>query len=161
MRKFEIQMVLNKIRDARQDWAKAQNTFNTDVEYLMPRLLNEAAANFMSSEEVAREVGMPKSRVRAMMRKNNLHLKDGKRLMAKTAAEALQSNAEIMGVRPHDIDLMSPLAYLPMGKELRQAYTDKTRRTVTELHEDLGERIADCGCCTIVDTVALNELKAK
>lgn len=24
---------------------------------------------------------------------------------------------------------------------------------------DLGERPADCGCCTIVDTVALNELK--
>lgn len=133
MQKFDVQIALEGVREARGLWSKAMRKFQSDVEKVMTRLLHEAAANFMSVEEVARHSGMSPKRVRSMMREAGLNPRDGKTLLSKQAAEALASNADLLGIAPHEMDLMSPLAYLPAGSELRQQITDKSVSGVTEL----------------------------
>lgn len=123
MKKFDVITALGQIRRARQEWTVSQTSFTADVEVLMKRLINEAAVNMMSAEDVARLSGFPVKRIRAMMRANNLNPKNGKRLLAKTAAATLSDNAALLGVEPREFDLMSPLAYLPMGSGLRQLLT--------------------------------------
>lgn len=136
MKKFDVQIALEGVRDAKSQWARAVRTFNADVEKVLVRLLHEASANYMSPEEVARHSGLSPKRVRDLMRANGLNPRDGKRVLAASAAKALAENAALLGIRPHDMDLMSPLAYLPMGSQMKQALTDKAVARVTELPED-------------------------
>lgn len=135
MKKFDVQIALEGIHEARSKWGAAQAKFNADVEYVMARLLNEAAVNFMSAEEVAKASGLTVKRVRLMMRKHGLDPRKGKRLLAQHAAEALAENAALLGIEPHEMDLMSPLAYLPMGQEMRKFLETKTVSQVHELPE--------------------------
>lgn len=120
MDRFGIQLNLEHVAQAREKWAMAYAKFASEVDYMMSRLLNEAAINRLSVEQVARWSGMKPSRVRRLMRDNNLNPKQSKTLLAQTAAEALQENAALLGIEPWEMDLMSPLAYLPMGSELRE-----------------------------------------
>lgn len=133
MRKFDVQIALEGVREAREKWFFAQQRFNTDVDFVMTRLLHEAARNFMSVDEVARMSALTPKRVRELMRRAGLDPKSGKRLLAKQAAEALAKNSELLGIEPHEMDLTSPLAYLPMGSELRQQLIDARVHRVTEL----------------------------
>lgn len=132
MRKFDVQIALEGIAEARERWDSANKKFKADVEYLMTRLLNEAAVNHMSAEEIAKASGLTVKRVRALMRKMTLDPKKGKRLLAKQAAETLAENAALLGIEPHEMDLMSPLAYLPMGEEMRRKYQNQTVSQVTD-----------------------------
>ena len=136
MKKFDVQIALEGIREAKAEWAKAVRAFNADVEKVLVRLLHEASVNYMSPEEVARFSGLSTKRVRSLMCEHGLNPRDGKRMLADSAAKALADNAALLGIRPHDMDLMSPLAYLPMGSQLRQELTDKAVARVTELPED-------------------------
>ena len=120
MNKTAVVISLAAIREARAKWVAAHAGFNTDVDKIMKRLLNEAAVNMMNADEVARLSGLTVKRVRIMMRANNLNPRNGKRLLARTASETLAANAELMGIEPREMDLMSPLAYLPMGSHLRE-----------------------------------------
>lgn len=133
---FDVQIALEGLADARREWSRAMRAFNADSERVLIRLLHEAAANYMSAEQVAKFSGLSPKRIRTLMRDNGLNPRDGKRVLAKHAAEALQSNAELLGIAPHQMDLMSPLAYLPAGSLLRQQITDKTVSGVTELPDD-------------------------
>lgn len=135
MNKFDVQMALNTIREARAQWLDGYRNFNLDTYYIMRRLLNEAAVNYMSAEDVARESGFTVKAVREFMRQNGLNPKNGKRLLAKTAAKALTENAALLGITPQSMDMMSPLAYLPMGEKLKRELIDKPSQ-VTELPED-------------------------
>lgn len=135
MRKFDVQIALEGVREAREKWFFAQQRFNTDVDFVMTRLLHEAARNFMSVDEVARMSALTPKRVRELMRRAGLDPKSGKRLLAKQAAEALAQNSELLGIEPHEMDLTSPLAYLPMGSELKQKLTDARVHRVTELDD--------------------------
>lgn len=133
MRKFDVQIALEGIREAQGKWQKAVLTFNSDVDYAITRLLHEAAVNYMSVDQVAHASGMTAKRVRLLMRKAGLDPKSGKRLLAKQAAEALAENSALLGIEPHEMDLTSPLAYLPMGSELKQQLLDARVARVTEL----------------------------
>lgn len=135
MLKFHVVSALENLRDAKAEWAKAVTKFNADVEFMMRRLLHEAAHNYMSAEEVARASGMTTKRIRDLMRKNGLNPRDGKTLLAKHAAEALHENSALLGIEPHEMDLMSPLAYLPMGKALREELQNQTISQVHEIEE--------------------------
>jgi len=144
MQKFDVQIALEGIREARSKWAAAQSKFNADVEVLLMRLLNEAAVNFMSAEEVAKASGLTVKRVRILMRKHGLNPKVGKRLLAQRAAETLAENAALLGIDPHEMDLMSPLAYLPMGQEMRKFLETKTVSQVHELPDETAvERLTE------------------
>lgn len=133
---FDVQIALEGLAEARREWSRAMRAFNADSERVLIRLLHEAAANYMSVEQVAKFSGLAPKRIRTLMRDNGLNPRDGKRVLAKHAAEALQSNAELLGIAPHQMDLMSPLAYLPAGSVLRQELTDKTTAGVTELEDE-------------------------
>jgi hypothetical protein len=169
MQKFDVVIALEGVREAKWAWAKAVTKFNADIEYIMARLLHEAARNYMSPEEVAHASGFTTKRIRILMRAAGLDPKKGKTLLSKLAAETLAENAALMGIAPHEMDLMSPLAYLPMGDKMRRELAEQAVSRVTELPEDdavsgnidLGERPGDCQCCTVVDTVALRQLQAK
>lgn len=119
MDRQSVEEGLRKVAEARKEWALAQAKFNADIEDTLDVLLNEAAANRMSPEQIGRSLGKPPSRVRDLMRRHGLNPRDGKNVLAKQAAEALEHNAAVMGIDVTDIDLTSPLAYLPAGALLR------------------------------------------
>jgi len=83
----------------------------------------------------------PKS-IRSKMRALGLDPRSGKRVLSKTASSALLENSAIMGIEPGEMDLTSPLAYLPMGEELRKRYQDKTLARVTELEPDFHSEVS-------------------
>lgn len=137
MRKFDVQIALEGVSDARGKWFFAHHKFLSDVDYVMTRLIHEAAANMMSVDDVAVASSLTSTKVRELMRKSGLDPRSGKRLLAKAAAEALAENAELMGIEPHEMDLTSPLAYLPMGSELKQQLIDARVHRVTELPDEV------------------------
>lgn len=147
MKKFDVQIALEGIAEAKGKWSAGMRKFNDDVDHVMARLLHEAAANFMSVNEVAQASGLTTMRVRKMMRDAGLDPRKNKTLLAKSAADALQSNADLLGIEPHEMDLTSPLAYLPMGDELRQRLLDARVHRVTELPEDEVSGNLVCDCC--------------
>lgn len=135
MKQYEVTATLNRIRDARKAVIEAHRDINTQAARSMRRLLFEAAQNRMSVEEVAKASGYTKARIRALMRQHGLDPRWSKTLLEKHAAASLAENAELLGIDPVDMDLMSPLAYLPAGEQLRRD-VDQTRvRAVTELTE--------------------------
>lgn len=157
MKKFDVQIALEGIAEAKGEWAKAIRKFNADVERALVRLLHEASANYMSVEEVARHSGLSPKRVRTLMRDHGLNPRLGKRVLADSAAKALHENAALMGIRPHDMDLMSPLAYLPMGSKMRQELTDKAVSKVTELpDESIPPAERECQCKVPLPSGSLN-----
>lgn len=133
MKKADIIEALHKVREAKHVWAREQATFNSSVEAVMTRLLHEAAVQRMSPEEVARESGFTPKRIRAIMRIIGLNPRDGKHLLSAKAGEALANNAALLGIEPRDMDLMSPLAYLPMGEQMKRELQQRTVSQVTEL----------------------------
>lgn len=133
--------MLGQIAEAKRERAKRIAEFDSGVAAVMSRLLHEAARNYMSVEEVAKAGGFTVKRVRQMMRDVGLNPRDGKNLLSKKAAEALSNNAALLGVEPGEMDLMSPLAYLPMGEQLRRELQDKTVSKVTELPEVSGNTV--------------------
>ena len=159
MLKYEVMVALNKVAEAKVAWWAANREFNEQSDLLMRRLLNEAAINLMSAEDVARESGLTLARVRRLMRLNSLNPRNGKRLLAEEAAKNLRDNAELMGVEVYDIDLMSPLAYLPAGKKIREDVAASRTAGVTEIPEVHGINYVDhqvgCGHIAYNDPVLI------
>jgi hypothetical protein len=116
----EIQAALRRVHDARERWVAEHASFTVNVDTIMRRLIHEAAAAFMSAEQVSSLSGITVKRIRALMRTYDLDPKGGKQMLSRKAAEALANNAELLGIEPSEMDLMSPLAYLPAGSELRK-----------------------------------------
>lgn len=135
MKKFDVIIALESVQSAKREWAAGVTMFNASVDTLMSRLLHEAAANYMSPEEVARASGFTPKRVRQMMRDRGLNPRDGKTVLNQKASEALANNAALLGIEPSEMDLMSPLAYLPMGEKMKRELQDKT---VSQVHEVSG-----------------------
>lgn len=131
MNKFEIVINLEHIAEQRNKWNAAYNEFGKAVDQSMRRLIHEAAAQRMSVFEVSKAVGMAPSQIKTRMRAMNLNPTTGKTLLSRQAAAVLESNAEIMGIKPHEIDLMSPLVYLPAGKDVFL----ETNKGVTDLDD--------------------------
>jgi len=143
MKKADIIEALVKVRVAKAQWAVAQTKFNSDVEAIMTRLLHEAAVARMSDTEVANASGFTVKRIRMIMRVIGLNPRDGKNLLSAKAAEALANNATLLGIEPSEMDLMSPLAYLPMGEQMKRELQEKTVSQVTEVSGNFYERLAD------------------
>lgn len=120
MKTDEVTAALGVVAEAKAEWTKARAKFDSDVALVMARLLNEAALNMMTAQQISKASGLTVKRVRQLMRDHGLNPKVGRRELAKHAAEALQENSSLLGIEPHEMDLMSPLAYLPMGSEMRK-----------------------------------------
>lgn len=120
MNKFEIDLNLEHVAAQRKVWNDAAREFGDRVDKAMKRLIHEAAAARMSHVEVAKKAGFTTAQIKARMKTMGLNPTTGRSLLSKQAAAVLASNAEIMGIQPHEIDLMSPLAYLPAGSLLKE-----------------------------------------
>ena len=143
MEKFEIEINLEHIAAQRKAWNEAANEFGKRVDRAMKRLIHEAAAMRMSATTVAKLSGFSTAQIKARMKAMNLNPTTGKTLLSKQAAAVLESNAEIMGIQPHEIDLMSPLAYLPAGSLLKSDASTKGVFTIPgELMEGFPETSA-------------------
>lgn len=137
MQKFDVTIRMEKVAEARAKWTASKREFDEAVNKVMGRLLNEAAVAFMSVDEVSKASGLSKLQVRNLMRANGLDPRDGKALLAKSAAKALDENAALLGIDPVDMDLTSPLAYLPMGDALRrELQSEATRQGVKEIPDE-------------------------
>ena len=122
----EVTRALRTVREAKQSWNDARREFDHEAERITKRLIFEASANRMTVNEVARASGLTTAQVRTRMRRYGL-VGQGKSLLAQTAADALRRNAELLGVEPSDIDLMSPLAYLDAGRDaLNNTYSARS-----------------------------------
>lgn len=120
MNRTETEAALEQVGVAHMQWNDAKVDLTIQTNRIMRRLIHEAIANRMSADDVARLSGYTVKRVRDIMRTYDLDPKSGKQLLSRKAAEALANNAELLGIEPSEMDLMSPLAYLPAGSELRK-----------------------------------------
>lgn len=161
MNKTEVQISLTQARQAREQWGAARQEFFSGYTKTVRRLLHEAVANYMAPREIAQLLGIGHSQVRKDMRAAGLDPKQGRRVLADSAAAALVGNAELLGIDPSQMDLTSPLAYLPAGEALRREVQD---RTISQVHEfpetepDLTLPMADrrCQCRVPASTGTLN-----
>lgn len=135
MDKATVAREMERVREAEAKWKAGREEFQANVTKVVNRLIHEATRHRMSVEKVSELTGYSPIKVRQIMRENGLNPKTGRNLLSKQASEALHSNAELLGVEPHKMNLLSPLAYLPMGEEMRQALTDATTAPVTEFPE--------------------------
>lgn len=142
MNKTGIITALTHAREAREKWGTARAEFFSAYETVLTRLLHEACANFMGDTEIARHLGVSPASVRKMMRARGLTGRS-QNVLSKTAAEALANNAALLGIEPAEMDLMSPLAYLPMGSEMRKQIAANAVSQVRSLEEDLA--LDPCG----------------
>lgn len=142
MNQQEITAALGDLREAREKWRKGHIDFRSAYDTVLSRLIYEAAANYMSAAQIALCLGTTPKAVRASMRILGLDPRAGKRALNAMASDAMQTNAALMGIDPKDMDLMSPLAYLPMGKDLRRQLEDRTVRTVDPDPSDDAGRVS-------------------
>lgn len=151
----EITVALGQVAQAQRQFTETAKQWRETFDKTMKRLVYEAAANRLSVEDVSRASNLSPSRVRSIMRANHLNPKMGKNLLAQTASEALRGNAELLGITPDQMDLMSPLAYLPAGSVLRQAVTDNVLAgsVVTALPETLAEDGTWCLGCRLFEDI--------
>jgi hypothetical protein len=146
MKQFEVELALQHVATEMSKWNEAHHNFLREVGKIMDRLIHEAVANRMSVEQIAGLTGFTKHRIRRQMKQMGLDYRYSKTALADSAAKALKSNAELLGVDPLDIDLSSPLAYLPMGSELRTQLQSDAVKGVKELDDDLtpaGKRLRE------------------
>lgn len=137
MQQADVREALTELKEARSQWGKAHAEFNDAAEKVAVRLIHEAIAARMSVEDVARHGGLTPKRVRVLMRQHGLDPRNGKGMLAENAATALRENATLLGIDPKDMDLTSPLAYLPMGESLRhQIIHSRSIHEVADLLED-------------------------
>lgn len=138
MRKADVLTQMYRVREAQSLWRAGYRDAQKALDKITGRLLLEAARNFISIDEAAGSLGLTPKRVRSRLRL--LGVKPGwDSLMSKQAARALTENAELMGIEPAKMDLLSPLAYLPMGSELRE-FLETKGKTMQELSgTDLAE----------------------
>lgn len=120
MNRRDTEDQLRQVGNARATWNTAHREVVLKTDMIMRRLIHEAIANRMSVEQVSNLCGYTVRQVRSLMRIYDLDPKSGKQLLSRKAAEALANNAALLGIEPRDMDLMSPLAYLPAGSELRK-----------------------------------------
>lgn len=119
MNREELKAAFARADAAVREWDVAIARFQSEIQRVRIALITEAVANRMSASQVAEISDMAVRQVRSVMRAAGLDPKWGQRLLAKQAASALVDNANLLGIDPQDMDLTSPLAYLPMGQELR------------------------------------------
>jgi hypothetical protein len=169
MLQFEVELALQEVAQEVQKWKVAYHDFLQGVNRVMDRLIHEAVANRMSVEQIAGLSGLTKHRIRRQMKQMGLDYRTSKTALAHSAAEALKNNAALLGVDPLDMDLSSPLAYLPGGSQLRTKMQSEAVKGVKDLDEMQGEivlhetghvaeHVAHCTantCC--VKTVLSNE----
>lgn len=148
MNKFGVTMALGRVHEARSKWNSAKRDFDEAVDKVMAVLLHEAARALMTQQEVAAASGLPVKRVRDLMRKHGLNPRDGKQMLSRQAAKALNENADLLGIKPQEMDLTSPLAYLPMGDEMRRQLADAQVKRVQEFPETVTDEVnVECPSC--------------
>lgn len=152
MKKTDVLIALERVDAAHRAWTQARIEFLSGSNAVMNLLVHEAAANYMSVDDIAKASGFTAKRVREMMRNAGLDPKNGKRLLSQKAAEALATNAALMGIEPGDMDLMSPLAYLPMGSKMKRELQDARTSQVTEVPEVSGNLLARVGAIIAEET---------
>lgn len=133
MEKFIVELNLQHVRDARAAFSEASKKHAEDISAAMTRLIREAAVQMMSPQEVARHSGFTTAQIKTRMKAIDLNPTKGKRLLSQHAAKVLARNAEMLGVERTEIDLMSPLAYLPAG--------DVTAFLETQVKPDIDEML--------------------
>lgn len=111
----EVTRALRTVRQTKRAWNDAKRVLDAEAEKVLKRLIYEAIANRMSVNEVAVASGLTTQQVRARLKRYGM-ANMGKSLLSQTAADALRDNAAMLGVETHEIDLMSPLAYLSAGQ---------------------------------------------
>lgn len=136
MKMLTVVAGLEKMREAREAWGKGRTEFFAAYDILLRRYIYEGCANYMGANQMAGALGVSPRTIRTKMRSMGLDPKGGKRTLNATASEAMLENAALMGIEPSEMDLTSPLAYLPMGSQLRQQLQDQSLAS-SRTHEDV------------------------
>lgn len=147
MDKFGVELAMNELRENKRAWLAAKRQFDRAWTDSFIRLMHAGIEAFMSVDQMSKASGMTRRWIRAQMRHEGLDPKRSKTALSKAAAAAVQENAALLGIRPQEINLMSPLAYLPMGSAMREELA--TQGTVDQpltLPVPLQELVGDFQC---------------
>lgn len=128
MNREELKAAFAQADAAAKRWDVAIARFQSEIKRVRIALVTEAVAHRMSASQVSEISDLNVTQVRRVMRAAGLDPKWGQGLLAKQAASALIENANLLGIDPKDMDLTSPLAYLPMGEELRAVLEAKAEK---------------------------------
>lgn len=132
----KITTLLRSLAVKRAEWNRADKRFRAEYEAHLKALLYEASYRMMTVEQVATALHLTTKQVRAAMRRYDLNPKHGRKFLSDKAGKALHQNAELLGLDPTEMDFTSPLAYLPMGEQMKAELAEaKTPETVTEIEE--------------------------
>lgn len=133
MKQPVVQKALEDLRDKREQWQRKRQDFLSGYDFVMSRLILEACANYMSAEKIAEALGVSKKVIRSRMRTLGLDPRKGTTTLSQSASSAMLENAAIMGIDPSEMDLLSPLAYLPMGQQMKDEFHRSRVSQVTEI----------------------------
>jgi len=124
----QIRSGLRQIGQARAAWHEGITNFRASVEGITDRFLVEAARDRIAVHEVARLLGVRPAWVRSRMRDIGFETGRSEAALSRQAHAIIERNAEILGIDIKDIDLTSPLAYLPAGKDLLKQINSGLRK---------------------------------
>jgi hypothetical protein len=119
MKQTEVLAHLRRVKHAKEVRSEVLQDIGIGINTLMRRVLHEAVANRMSPEQIADATGYTPLRIRDWLSTLGLDPSLGKTVLSRNAAAALATNSELLMIEPDEL-LMSPLAYLPMGKRLKR-----------------------------------------
>lgn len=142
----QIKEAFDRVNAAREQLNLAKAGTEAEIERVVTRLLHECLAKRMSPSHIAEMAGWRVKEVRAAMRARGIEPKNGKGVLAKQSSAALIDNAHLLGIEPEEMDLASPLAYLPMGAELREFLETNPAKAVKPEQSVVAEGLW-CGSC--------------
>ncbi len=119
MTHHEVTAALEHLRAAESEWLTARAKYNSDSEALLSALLLRGLEVRLSPEDIGRASGIGATAMRRRVRALGLNTRRGAAALSREASETLRENAALLGIAPEDVDLLSPLAYLPAGPALR------------------------------------------
>lgn len=118
--KEDLIAAMHKVREQDEAWRGAYRSYQEAQRGYRDRLILLGLRARMPVTGIALHLGCTPKSVMSSYRR--LGLSGGRRNnylpLADAAAKALERNSEVLGVRPDEISLMSPLAYLPVGDDL-------------------------------------------
>lgn len=145
--KQDVLDLLNSLKAVRDSFAVVRVRHIAETSTVARRLFIEGAVNYMSPEEMAQASGYTPKAVRMYLREHGLDPRMKKPMLSKHAARVLADNAALLNLEPADL-LLSPLAYLPAGDELRREVQEKNVSKVTEVEAEpvaTGMWCTNCG----------------
>lgn len=115
----EVLSALSDIGTAQLEFHRVAKRYEAERDRALLPLVLEGARLRLSAKRMAAYAGVTQGRIKSILRRTGI---DGRNIsmVAEQTEKVLEHNAALLDVDITQIDLMSPLAYIPAGPGLRR-----------------------------------------